>query len=63
MWRSWSETWRLEHRCVLTQDTANAKALKVAQTPTFYVNGKRLREHGADELRALVRSEIQAQYK
>jgi protein-disulfide isomerase len=42
---------------------ADAKALKVVQTPTFFVNGKPLREHGFEQLRALVREEVRAQYK
>ena len=48
---------------VVKQDMADAKALKVVQTPTFYVNGKPLREHGFEQLRALVREEVRAQYK
>jgi protein-disulfide isomerase len=48
---------------VIKQDMADAKALKVLQTPTFYVNGKPLRQHGFEPLRALVREEVRAQYK
>ena len=48
---------------ILKQDMADAKALKVMQTPTFFVNGKPLRDHGFDQLRALVRAEVQAQYR
>lgn len=47
---------------ILTQDLADAKALKVVQTPTFYVNGKPLQEYGFDQLRALVREEVRRQY-
>jgi len=48
---------------VLKQDLADAKALKVTQTPTFYVNAKPLREFGFEQLRTLVREEVRAQYK
>jgi protein-disulfide isomerase len=48
---------------VLKQDMADAKALKVVQTPTFFVNGKPLREHGFEPLRTLVREEVRAQYR
>jgi protein-disulfide isomerase len=43
-------------------DLADAKALKVLQTPTFYVNGRPLEKYGFDELKNLVRSEVKAQY-
>lgn len=48
---------------ILKQDMADAKALKVVQTPTFFVNGKPLKDYGFDQLRALVRAEVQAQYR
>jgi protein-disulfide isomerase len=44
-------------------DLADAKALRVRQTPTFYVNGRPLEKHGFDELKELVRSEVTAQYR
>lgn len=47
---------------VLDQDMADAKALKVLQTPTFYVNGRVLKDYGFDQLRALVREEVKRQY-
>ena len=47
---------------LMEQDMADAKALKVAQTPDFYVNGKHLKPFGIDELRNLVRSEVKAAY-
>jgi protein-disulfide isomerase len=46
----------------MQQDMADARALKVAQTPDFYVNGKHLKPFGAKELRALVASEVKAVY-
>jgi protein-disulfide isomerase len=48
---------------ILKQDMADAKALKVLQTPTFYVNGKLLKDYEFDQLRALVRAEVRAQYR
>lgn len=47
---------------LMQQDMADAKTLKVAQTPDFYVNGKHLMPFGAKELRALVASEVKAAY-
>ena len=41
---------------------ADAKALKVLQTPTFFVNGRPLKDYGFDQLRALVRDEVKRQY-
>ncbi|MDF1671234.1 MAG: thioredoxin domain-containing protein [Roseovarius sp.] len=43
---------------VLNQDRADVEAVGVRQTPTFFVNGKPLDPFGADELRALVASEV-----
>lgn len=51
-----------EYVKIVEQDLADAKALKLMQTPTFYVNGKSLTKHGFDELRALVAQEVAAQY-
>jgi protein-disulfide isomerase len=42
------------------QDRADVEAVGVRQTPTFFVNGKPLDPFGADELRALVASEVEA---
>lgn len=47
---------------LLKQDSADAKTLNVRQTPTFFVNGKPLKDYGFDQLRTLVRTEVQAQY-
>lgn len=47
---------------ILNQDLADAKALKVVQTPTFYVNGRPLQDYGFDQLRVLVREEVRRQY-
>ena len=47
---------------LMQQDMADAKALKVAQTPDFYVNGKHLNPFGVKEFRALVGSEVKAAY-
>ena len=49
-------------RQFLQQDMADAKILKVAQTPDFYVNGKHLNPFGVTEFRALVGSEVKAAY-
>jgi len=48
---------------VIEQDMADVKALKLAQTPTFFVNGKPLAKYSFDELRAQVRAEVAAQYR
>jgi protein-disulfide isomerase len=48
---------------IVEQDMADAKAVKVMQTPTFYVNGKPLSEYGLDQLRAQVRQEVATQYR
>ena len=47
---------------LMEQDMADAKALKVAQTPDFYVNGKHLKPFGLEELKNLVRNEVRAAY-
>lgn len=43
---------------VLNQDAADIKTLGVQQTPTFFVNGRRLEEFGEQQLRGLVESEM-----
>ena len=48
---------------LMAQDLADAKALKVAQTPDFYVNGKHLEPFGVDQFRTLVRNEVNAAYR
>lgn len=45
-------------QAILNQDRADVEAMGVRQTPTFFVNGKPLDPFGADELRALVASEV-----
>jgi len=47
---------------IVEQDMADAKAAKIMQTPTFYINGKPLGEYRLDALRAQVRQEVAAQY-
>jgi protein-disulfide isomerase len=47
---------------IAEQDMADAKAIKIMQTPTFYINGKALSEYNFDRLRAQVRQEVAAQY-
>lgn len=47
---------------ILEVDLADAKALKVVQTPTFFVNGHSLQDFGMDQLRAAVRNEARRQY-
>jgi protein-disulfide isomerase len=44
------------------QDMADANAVKVVQTPTFYINGKALSEYTLEKLRSQVQQEIAAQY-
>jgi len=45
---------------LMAQDLADAKALKVSQTPDFYINGRKLEPFGADELRKMVREQVSA---
>ena len=42
----------------IEQDIADAKALKVAATPEYFVNGRPLPQFGLDELRGLVKEEL-----
>lgn len=44
----------------LNQDAADVVAIGVRRTPTFFVNGKPLREFGAQQLFDLVKSEVKA---
>jgi protein-disulfide isomerase len=50
-------------QAVLQQDHEDVVALQVTQTPTFFVNGKRLVKFGANELRTLVKQELDASAK
>lgn len=45
---------------VLNQDAADIKSFGVKGTPTFFVNGKPLPSFGEDQLRDLVKSEVEA---
>jgi len=45
---------------VLNQDAADIKSFDVKGTPTFFVNGKPLPSFGEDQLRELVKSEVEA---
>ncbi len=45
---------------VLAKEKADLVALRIAQTPTFFVNGKPLTDFGEQPLRALVASELGA---
>jgi len=46
----------------IAQDSADAVALNVTKTPSFYVNGKPLTVFGYDQLVELIASEVAAQY-
>ncbi|MBI5674366.1 MAG: thioredoxin domain-containing protein [Nitrospirae bacterium] len=46
----------------IEQDLADAKTLNVRQTPEFFVNGRPLPSFGANQLKELVESEVQANY-
>ena len=47
----------------MAQDMADAKTLKVQQTPDFYINGKRLDPFGVEQLRTRIREEVAAAYR
>ena len=47
---------------LLAQDMADVQALMVRKTPSFFVNGKPLKNFGLDELKTLVADEIKVQY-
>jgi len=47
----------------IEQDLADAKSLKVTQTPEYFVNGRPLPTWGLEQLQALVREEVQTTYK
>lgn len=48
---------------LIAQDLADAKALKVTQTPEYFVNGKRLDQFGEEQLRKLVADQVKAAYR
>jgi len=48
---------------LIKQDAADINALKITQTPSFFVNGKPLVPFGKHELKALVQEEVAASYK
>lgn len=52
-----------EYAKIVEQDLADAKALKVTQTPTFYINGKPLTEYTPEQLKTQVAAEVAAQYR
>ncbi len=47
---------------VVQQDIADAKALKVTQTPEFFVNGKPMPSFGYEQLTALVNDAVASTY-
>ena len=48
---------------IIAMDLADAKALGVRQTPSYFVNGKPLPSFGSKQLEALLANEVAAQYK
>jgi protein-disulfide isomerase len=48
---------------VVQQDIADAKALKVTQTPEFFVNGKPMPSFGYEQLTALVSDAVAIAYR
>lgn len=50
---------RPEFQTTLDQDGADAKALEVSRTPTFFVNGQPLTQFGPRPLYELVKSEVE----
>lgn len=49
-------------RARLEQDLADARTLGVTRTPGFFVNGRPLKQFGLDELKQLVREEVDRAY-
>ncbi|MBM5572473.1 MULTISPECIES: DsbA family protein [Deefgea] len=47
---------------VLEQDRADAQALQISKTPSFFVNGKPLIKFGYEELAQLIQGELKAAY-
>lgn len=52
-----------EYAKIVEQDLADAKTLKVAQTPTFYINGKPLAQYSFEQLKKQISDEIAVQYR
>lgn len=48
---------------IIEQDSADGATLNVTRTPSFFVNGKPLRDFGDAQLKKLVQDEIDATYK
>ena len=48
---------------ILEQDQADRVALNITKTPSFFVNGKPLQDFGVEQLKALVRREVDAAYQ
>ncbi|MES2144133.1 MAG: thioredoxin domain-containing protein, partial [Pseudomonadota bacterium] len=44
---------------IMNQDTADVEALNIRQTPTFFLNGKRLENVSLDSLMADVRAAVE----
>ena len=51
-----SEEW--EKNSIIEQDIEDGKRLKVRRTPTFFVNGKRLKRLGYEILRTVIENEL-----
>ncbi len=47
----------------IEQELKDAKALKVTQTPEYFVNGRPLPSFGLEQLQTLVREEVQTAYR
>jgi protein-disulfide isomerase len=47
----------------IEQELKDAKTLKVTQTPEYFVNGRPLPSFGLEQLRTLVREELQTAYR
>jgi len=47
----------------IEQELADAKALKVTQTPEYFVNGRPLPSFGLEQLQTLVRDELRTAYR
>lgn len=43
---------------IMNQDLADVEALGIRQTPTFFVNGKKVEPFGEDQLRAMIAEEV-----
>ena len=54
---------RPELGTLIEQDMADAKAVQLRQTPTFFINGKPLEKYTFEELRAQIAAEVAAQYR